>query len=316
MSVCCVSHLGRLFIRSGLAQNSHRSFGATLGEWSTAPNTLAGNTSCGQTRKSPSLSFARKKNTTRQIPRHSILIEIPRGDRKRVVVLHHPHIRAMRLTGSTILQESMYQCKADLLRLEVLWNEGGVYIDADMVWLHKDLQVSCHACEWVMSHIWMSHATHMNESCHTCCFSRIYRCPYDRRLFFGQVPLPCAHVWMCGMTRSSAYTTRRALLCLDLSPHEFVPWLVHPCESTRSHVWYHLLIWVTWCIRLCDVTHSPVWHDTECVRLGEGLGRHMCDMTHSHVCHDSSACVMTRSHAWHDLFTCVTWLMHTCQITE
>ena len=37
-------------------------------------------------------------------------------------------------------KESMYQCKADLLRLEVLWNEGGIYIDADMVWLHKDLQ--------------------------------------------------------------------------------------------------------------------------------------------------------------------------------
>jgi len=36
--------------------------------------------------------------------------------------------------------EQMFQCKADLLRLEVLWNEGGVYIDADMVWLHKDLQ--------------------------------------------------------------------------------------------------------------------------------------------------------------------------------
>jgi len=70
-----------------------------------------------------------------------------KGDSKRVVVLHYPHIRAMRLTGGRILQESMYQCKADLLRLEVLWNEGGVYIDADMVWLHKDLQVSCHACE-------------------------------------------------------------------------------------------------------------------------------------------------------------------------
>jgi mannosyltransferase OCH1-like enzyme len=37
-------------------------------------------------------------------------------------------------------KEKMYQCKADLLRLEVLWMEGGVYIDADMVWLHKDLQ--------------------------------------------------------------------------------------------------------------------------------------------------------------------------------
>ena len=24
--------------------------------------------------------------------------------------------------------------------MQVLWREGGVYIDADMVWLHKDLQ--------------------------------------------------------------------------------------------------------------------------------------------------------------------------------
>ena len=27
---------------------------------------------------------------------------------------------------------------------------------------------SCHTCEWVMSHIWMSHVTHVNESCHAC----------------------------------------------------------------------------------------------------------------------------------------------------
>ena len=37
-------------------------------------------------------------------------------------------------------KEAMYQCKADLLRLEVLWREGGIYIDADMVWLSKSLQ--------------------------------------------------------------------------------------------------------------------------------------------------------------------------------
>uniref|UniRef100_A0A6U5AHR0 Alpha 1,4-glycosyltransferase domain-containing protein n=1 Tax=Hemiselmis andersenii TaxID=464988 RepID=A0A6U5AHR0_HEMAN len=37
-------------------------------------------------------------------------------------------------------KEHMFQCKADLLRLEILWEEGGIYIDADMVWLHKDLQ--------------------------------------------------------------------------------------------------------------------------------------------------------------------------------
>jgi len=40
--------------------------------------------------------------------------------------------------------------------------------------LHAGLQYACHACEWVMSHIewvlshiWMRHITHMNESCHT-----------------------------------------------------------------------------------------------------------------------------------------------------
>jgi len=29
------------------------------------------------------------------------------------------------------------------------------------------LNESCHTYEWVISHIWMSHITHMNESCHT-----------------------------------------------------------------------------------------------------------------------------------------------------
>ena len=27
---------------------------------------------------------------------------------------------------------------------------------------------SCHTCEWIMSHMWTSHITHVNESCHTC----------------------------------------------------------------------------------------------------------------------------------------------------
>jgi len=29
-------------------------------------------------------------------------------------------------------------------------------------------QIFMNKYEWVMSHIWMSHVTHMNESCHTC----------------------------------------------------------------------------------------------------------------------------------------------------
>ena len=29
------------------------------------------------------------------------------------------------------------------------------------------MSVSCHTCEWVLSHVWMGHVTHLNESCHT-----------------------------------------------------------------------------------------------------------------------------------------------------
>jgi len=27
---------------------------------------------------------------------------------------------------------------------------------------------TCHTCEWVMSHMWISHVAHVNESCRTC----------------------------------------------------------------------------------------------------------------------------------------------------
>jgi len=37
----------------------------------------------------------------------------------------------------------------------------------DVRFLELQISMSCHTYEWVMSHIWMSHVTHMNESCHT-----------------------------------------------------------------------------------------------------------------------------------------------------
>jgi len=38
------------------------------------------------------------------------------------------------------------------------------------VWMSHvtHMNESCHTYEWVMSHTWMSHVTHMNESYHTC----------------------------------------------------------------------------------------------------------------------------------------------------
>ena len=39
----------------------------------------------------------------------------------------------------------------------------------------SDMNESCHAHEWVTSHLWISHITHINESCHACgCVFHIY----------------------------------------------------------------------------------------------------------------------------------------------
>eukprot|EP00443_Scrippsiella_acuminata_P070121 CAMPEP_0115487882 /NCGR_PEP_ID=MMETSP0271-20121206/61183_1 /TAXON_ID=71861 /ORGANISM="Scrippsiella trochoidea, Strain CCMP3099" /LENGTH=744 /DNA_ID=CAMNT_0002915943 /DNA_START=60 /DNA_END=2292 /DNA_ORIENTATION=+ len=37
------------------------------------------------------------------------------------------------INGQIYHEESMWQCKADILRLEFLWHYGGVYVDADMI---------------------------------------------------------------------------------------------------------------------------------------------------------------------------------------
>jgi mannosyltransferase OCH1-like enzyme len=44
-------------------------------------------------------------------------------------------------------QESMWQCKADIMRLEILYKYGGVYIDADMVSLGKPLDHVVDSCK-------------------------------------------------------------------------------------------------------------------------------------------------------------------------
>ena len=35
----------------------------------------------------------------------------------------------------------MWQCKADILRLEFLWHHGGLYVDADMISVEQILGV-------------------------------------------------------------------------------------------------------------------------------------------------------------------------------
>jgi len=131
--------------------------------------------------------------------------------------------------------------------------------------------------EWVMSHMWMSHVTHVDEPRHA-----------------------LLHSHMCDMTHPS--------LC-DVT-HSKVVWLMTHAHDSCTCVWRDMC--VTWLIQdSCawlmhsrhDVTHAhdsctDVTHSSQCVTWL----MHMADMTHPHV--------------WRDSFTLVTWLTHMCDVTH
>ena len=156
---------------------------------------------------------------------------------------------------------------------------------------------SCHTCEamshmctltfcylyaykYVMSRIWASHVTRINESRHT----------YARTL--AAICNSCVswriHSWdttdfVCDKTKSYLCATRLNHIC-DMSHLQFM------CGVTHS---YNSFVFVTWLIHTCDRTHSYARHDWfACVTWLI----HMCDMTQSSVRHDSFIFVIRLIH--------------------
>jgi len=90
---------------------------------------------------------------------------------------------------------------------------------------HKETLMieSCDTHEWVMSHIWVSHGTYMNE-----------------------------HVLDAGVSWETTGPAR-------LFPSTHFDCWVDMCDMTYSYVWHDSFICVTWLIHKCDMTHSYVW---------------------------------------------------------
>jgi len=84
-----------------------------------------------------------------------------------------------------------------------------------------------------------------------------------------------------------------------------VPWLIHMCAMTHSHVWHDSFRCMTWLIHMCAMTHSYVWHNSViyvpwliytvpwllhvCEKKIQ-CARRVCEknaVTHLRVCHDS-----------------------------
>jgi len=125
---------------------------------------------------------------------------------------------------------------------------------------------SCHTCDWVMLHKWMSHRTHMNESCHT------HEISSD--LVGSHVHILCAHTCMCHIWMSHVTHVN-----VNESCHTY-EWVMSHLknESCHTYEWVMTHIWKyvgtrgfayatcanTVCVRVCVcVTHewdlSQMW---------------------------------------------------------
>jgi len=104
---------------------------------------------------------------------------------------------------------------------------------------------ACVAYEWVMSHIWMSHVTYMNESCHT------YWCVTSDYKFV------MSHTWMSHVTHAwvMSHTCMHTLAC------------VHTYKCVMSHVW---MSHVTRTNASCHAWMSHVTHMIESCHTNYG----------------------------------------------
>jgi len=103
-----------------------------------------------------------------------------------------------------------------------------------------------------------------------------------------------------------------------------VPWPIHMCNMTHSHVWHDSSICATWLIHMCNMTHHIYSTVILQEKKGRGEDEYICDMTHSyvwfihtshmtppHVCHcDTAAKQVPRRRRWVLTYVRGSWLVY------
>jgi len=203
-----------------------------------------------------------------------------------------------------------------------------------------------HMCthEWVISHIWVFHAPHIDESWHT--YERAT--PHTHIRAHKKIATTMSHTHMAhshvcydsffflGWWLAHTWDVTHSCVDLDVVRAPMcVRWLFHMCDMAYSCVWRDSFMCVTWLIYMCDMTHPYVWHVWFIYMwFGFGVCTHVCGMTHSYEWHDTfirvtwhiHRCDMTHSYVWHASFICdlglvcanmcVTWLMYICDMAH
>ena len=132
---------------------------------------------------------------------------------------------------------------------------------------------SGHTYEWVISHIWMSHVTHMNESCHTYEWVR-------------------SHIWMSHVTHmNEACHTYEWVMS-----HIWMSHVTHMKESCHTYEWviimnesYH--IWMGRVTHMKELCHT---YERVMSRINESCHTYERVMSHMHL--------MWLVHTWETFF--------------
>ena len=155
------------------------------------------------------------------------------------------------------------------------------------IWMSHVTYVNeaCHACKWIMSHTWIRHVTQENEPCYT--------------RGWGM-----SHTWMSQVTHENklchAYHIHGSRT-VDEWVTSHVPtncggW--HQCSHGKQHTWF---------VNTCDMTHSNHGAWRQCYH--DSLVR----VTWLILARASFA--MIRQYVWHDSFYHSPWFVSTCDMT-
>jgi len=147
---------------------------------------------------------------------------------------------------------------------------------------------SCHTYEWIMTNIWMRHVSNLNESCHT----------YEWVM---------SHIWM------SHGTHMNEICCTDgwVTSHSDVTWLIYMCNMSHTmsgvsdmkesclkyeRVMYEykwVMTHVTWLMHICNMSH-----------IMSGVSYiNLCHVINLHLIHMNESCHVMSTHVWDDTHT-------------
>jgi len=185
---------------------------------------------------------------------------------------------------------------------------------------------SCLTYEWVMSQICMSHVTYMNASCHTYEWvlshiwmrrvSHMNECHKSMSLITDMneschtYEWVMSYVWMSHVTytNESCHTYDWVMSHVQLSHATRMDESCHTYERGMSHVWISLVTYMNESCHAYGWVMSHTWMS------------HVTPMNESYLTCGAQNCdtiaISRYVYVWHVSFTCVTRLIYVCDMTN